>query len=202
MAETNPQSPASGQGQKVTEELKGDAKNLADTALKQGEAKAKDAKDHVGRTAHSVSSAMQTAADEMNKDDEAPDWLASAFANLAGEVDSLASRLKNKSPRELATETRRFARDNPTAFLAASAAAGFAAARFLRAGAEYHDEPGSVGSDDVAEFTPRVSDDLPDAERFSTTYASAPAEADRENEQTGGTTSTNFAPQASQGETG
>ena len=131
----------------VADDLKGDARDLKETATRQGEAKAAEEKDRVGRAAHSASSAMQTAADELQGDHRAPDWLASAFSSVAREVDGLASRLENKSPRELANETRRIARDNPSAFLAASAAAGFAAARFLRAGAEYHDDY-DVGQND------------------------------------------------------
>ncbi len=124
----------------VTEDLKGDARDLKDTAVKQGEAKVAQGKDQASRTARSASSAMQTAADELQNDDQAPAWLASAFSSVAREVDGLASRLQDKSPREIGNEARRFARHNPSAFLAASAAAGFAAARFLRAGAEYHED--------------------------------------------------------------
>lgn len=147
MAETLPNQSGNARQGDVAEDLKGDAHDLKATAVKQGEAQIGKQKDQVGRTAHSASSAMQTAADELQEDDQAPDWLASALSSVAREVDGLASRLQNKSPRELASETRRFARDNPSAFLAASAAAGFAAARFLRAGAEYHDDY-DVGSDD------------------------------------------------------
>ncbi len=139
----------------ATEELKHDAHDLKDTAAHQAEAKAKQGKARVSRTASSASSAMKTAADELRDDDDAPDWLASAFASVAREVEDLASHLKDRSPRELAGETRRFARDNPGAFLTASAAAGFAAARFLRAGAEYHDDY-DVG-DDRNETTGRTT---------------------------------------------
>lgn len=41
----------------------------------------------------------------------------------------------------------RFARENPGSFLAASAAAGFAAARFFRAGADHRNEPRESGDD-------------------------------------------------------
>ncbi|MXO86930.1 hypothetical protein GRI38_12920 [Altererythrobacter aurantiacus] len=140
MAETPSSTSQTTRKSDVAGEIKNDARDLKDTAVEQGEAKAAQEKDRVGRTAQSASSAMQTAADELRNDDQAPDWLASAFSSIAREVDGLASRLQDKSPRELASETRRFARDNPSAFLGASAIAGFAAARFLRAGAEYHDD--------------------------------------------------------------
>ena len=143
-----PLSESSGQNRPAAaDELKHDAENLKETARRQGEARTEQEKQRVGRAATSASSAMQTAADELREDNDAPDWLASAFSSVAREVDSLAHHLQNKSPRELAGETRRFARENPTAFLAASAAAGFAAARFFRAGAEYDDDY-KVGPDD------------------------------------------------------
>lgn len=81
----------------VADDLKDDARDLKETATRQGEAKAAEEKDRVVRAAHSASSAMQTAADELQGDDRAPDWLASAFSSVAREVDGLASRLENKS---------------------------------------------------------------------------------------------------------
>ncbi len=135
-------------GAEVRQELKGDAQKLKNTAEEQGEAKAREGKEQVAKTAHSASSAIDAAADKLRSDDDAPAWLASAFSSAAREIDDLASRLQDKSPRDIARETNRFGRENPTAFLAASAAIGFAAARFLRAGAEYHEgyDVGSSGS--------------------------------------------------------
>ncbi|WP_050784747.1 hypothetical protein [Erythrobacter sp. SD-21] len=147
MADRSISEPSGQNRSAAADELKHDAEDLKETARRQGEAKADQEKQRVGRAATSASSAMQTAADELREDSDAPDWLASGFSGVAREVDSLAHRLQNKSPRELAGETRRFARENPTAFLAASAAAGFAAARFFRAGAEYDDDY-DVGRDD------------------------------------------------------
>lgn len=133
----------------VTDELKQDAQGLKEAVMKHGEAQAEQGKERITAAASSASAAVQTAADQLRENDDAPDWLASAFMSVARQVNSMASRLQDKSPRELADETRRFAADNPTAFLFASAAAGFAASRFLRAGAEYHeDEAGSQGDDD------------------------------------------------------
>ena len=136
--------PSRGHAEK--EEMKADAKRLKQTAAKQGEAKAKEEKDAVGRVATSTSSAMQTAAEQLRDDSAAPDWFAVVLSGVAREMDRLASRLHDKSPRELAGETRRFAKDNPAGFLAASAATGFAGTRSLCAGTEYHDDI-DIGSD-------------------------------------------------------
>ena len=122
-------------------ELKGDAQRLGDTARDQAESKASQGKEQVTSTAHSASSAMSKAAEELRQDDNAPEWLASAVSGAARQIDDLANRLQDKSPRDIANETRKFAQQSPTAFLSASAIAGFAVARFLRAGAEYqHDD--------------------------------------------------------------
>lgn len=121
-------------------DIERDAHDLKETAKEQAAGRARQEKDRIASGARSASSAIQTAADEMRNDGDTPDWLASAFSSAARQVDDVARRVQDKSPRELAGETRRFARDNPTAFLAASAAVGFAAARFLRAGAEEHED--------------------------------------------------------------
>lgn len=120
-------------------ELKSGARDVKDSVTRQGEAKAEQGKRMVAGTASSAASALGDAAAGLREDSDAPDWLASGFSKAAKQIEDFAGRLENKSLRELAQETRRFARDNPTSFLAASAAVGFAAARFLRAGVEYDD---------------------------------------------------------------
>lgn len=163
-------------GAEVRDELKGDAQKLKNTAQEQGEAKAREGKEQVAKTAHSASSAIDAAADKLRDDDDAPAWMASAFSSAARELDDLASRLQDKSPRDIARETNRFGRENPTAFLAASAAIGFAAARFLRAGAEYHEDydvgSGGSGSSGTRNFR---SDGMTTGGRYSTFAPQAPA---------------------------
>src|SRR3546814_7390781 len=66
--------------------------------------------------------------------EDSPDWVRSLVRQTAGTVQNLADKLDNKSAGELTEEIRRFGRQQPAMFLAASAAAGFAAARLLRAG--------------------------------------------------------------------
>ena len=147
MPPTSSNSNGPGSGDDVRAELKGDAQRLKDTAQRQGEAQADRNKERVATTAKSASSAMSTAADELRNDENAPDWLASSVSSAARQVDELAGRLQDKSPRDIAHETSRFAREHPAAFLTASAAIGFAAARFLRAGSEYKDDGTGTGFD-------------------------------------------------------
>src|SRR3546814_18811215 len=59
------------------------------------------------------------------------DWSSDVCSS---DLQNLADKLDNKSAGELTEEIRRFGRQQPAMFLAASAAAGFAAARLLRAG--------------------------------------------------------------------
>lgn len=121
----------------VKEELSGDAQRLKDTAQQRAEQEANAQKGKATSAAHSTSSALGKAAEQLRKDDNAPSWLSSAFETTAREIDRFASGIENKDASELRRDVTDFARQSPTAFLAASALAGFAAARFMRAGSEY-----------------------------------------------------------------
>jgi hypothetical protein len=121
-------------------ELKGDASRLKDAARTQVERKAEQQKEGAARTAHSASAAIDAAAQGLRQDADAPQWLASAFSGAARQIDELANRLQHSSPRDIVTEINRFARQRPMAFLTASAAVGFAAARLTRAGLDYQHE--------------------------------------------------------------
>ena len=80
----------------------------------------------------SVSSAVESAAD--NLDPSTPAWLKSALQQGATQIQTLASSLEQKDSRELIGLVSNFARRSPLTFFAACAAAGFGAARILRAG--------------------------------------------------------------------
>ena len=121
----------------VRDELSQDASRLTQTATQRAEQAADSRKQQATTAAHSVSSAIDRAADALRKDDGAPDWLTKAFESTARQVESLAGSIEGKNVQDIRRDVTRFARENPLAFLAASAAAGFAAARFLRAGSEY-----------------------------------------------------------------
>ena len=121
----------------VGEDLSQDANRLAETAKDRARKEAETRKEQSVQAAHSASSALGKAAEEMEQEAEAPAWLSSAFRQAASGIDRIAGTLESRSTDQLAGDITRFARDNPAAFLTASAAAGFVAARFPRAGAEY-----------------------------------------------------------------
>jgi len=136
--------------QSVGAELSSDASRLAETARSKAAEQVEAGKGQATSAAKSVSSALERAAGDLEQDDNAPDWLSSAFRQTARRVDSFSSDLEGRSADDIGREVSRFARQNPTAFLAASAAAGFAAARFLRAGSRQHEanrysQPGGSG---------------------------------------------------------
>ena len=120
----------------VREELGQDAERLKDTAESRAKQEAETRKSQAARAAGSASSALESAADELGRDDDAPDWLASAVRQAAGSIDRMAGQMEGRNVDEIGHEVARFARSNPGTFLAASAAAGIAAARVLRAGAD------------------------------------------------------------------
>lgn len=136
----------------LREELSADASRLGDTARERAKEEAETRKQQVTQTARSASSALGKAADDLDRDDGAPSWLSSAFRQTAGGIERLAGDLEGRSPDDLARNLTRFARENPLAFLAGSAAAGFVAARFLKAGADYarehrYDPPAGAAGD-------------------------------------------------------
>ncbi|MEE4199312.1 hypothetical protein [Erythrobacter sp.] len=129
------------------QEIKQDAEALKDSAKQQAELQAERGRDKAVGAANSASSAIDTAADELRKDEDAPDWMAQMLSSAARQIQQVASELDGKSPQQMLASTQQFGRSNPATFLAASAAAGFAAGRFLRVGAEQHDDIDFVSSD-------------------------------------------------------
>lgn len=121
----------------VREEFGRDAERLKETAADRARQEAEKGKGQAARTAQSASSALRSAAGELENDDSAPAWLASAVRQTADKLGQLAGQVDNRSVDDIQQQVVRFARSNPATFLAASAAAGFAAARVLRAGADH-----------------------------------------------------------------
>ena len=115
-------------------ELRADAQQLTAKAKDRLHSEVDARKGAATEQAKSVSNAMQTAAGQL--DEGAPAWLKSAFEKGAEQIQRFADSIEQKDSRQLVSDAQTFARDNPGTFLAACAAAGFAAARVFRAGAE------------------------------------------------------------------
>jgi len=128
------QQPPTQGGGGASDELRSDAQHLGSSAANRIHSEVDARKDTAVDQAKSVSSAMQKTAGEL--DDSAPAWLKSAFQQGAQKIQQLADALQDKDSRELMHEAQDYARNNPGTFLAACAAAGFAAARVLKAGGE------------------------------------------------------------------
>ena len=122
------------------EELKHDAERLAASAKQTAENKAEQGRDSTVAAAHSTQSALDKAAEELRKDGDAPDWLASAMSSAGSKIGNLANEIDGKPPGEMVDAVRRYGRQSPGLFMLAAGAAGFAAGRFLRAGAEENDD--------------------------------------------------------------
>ena len=140
MTEATPPTFSNSSGSQTTslrEEVSGDAARLADTAKQRIDQAAEGQKQAVTGAARSATSAIGRAVSALREDDAAPEWLTKAFETTARQIESLAGSIEGKNVDDIRRNVTQFARQNPLAFLAASAAAGFAAARFLRAGSEY-----------------------------------------------------------------
>lgn len=144
------------------EELRSDVEQVTTTAANRLHSEMDSRKDDAASQAKSVSSAISRAAGEL--DEGAPAWLKSSFEQGAKQIQRFADVLEQKDSRQITEEVRSFARNSPGTFLAGCAAAGFAAARILKAGGE---QPAS-GRNEQATF--------PQADTFGTsTGATSPA---------------------------
>lgn len=141
-SQTKPGSEQSASG--VLDELKQDTGRLKDSLGARAKDEAETRKGEAVQVAGSASAALNAAADDLQHNPDAPDWMASALQQAARQIDRLAGHVGGRNIDDLGHEVAQFARHNPGAFLAASAAAGFAAARVIRAGADKqrHDQPG------------------------------------------------------------
>lgn len=138
----------------VRDELAQDAGRLKDTVAERARQEAESRKGEVVQVAGSASAALQSAAEDLQNNPDAPDWMATALQQAARQIDRLAGQVEGRSIEDLGSEVTRFARTNPGTFLAASAAVGFAAARVLRAGVDKqrHDQHG--GGLESPEYAP------------------------------------------------
>src|SRR5215213_1661541 len=115
-------------------ERRSDAQKIGASAANRLHSEVDARKGTAATEAKLVSSAMQRAAGEL--DEGAPQWIRSAFQQGADQIQRFAQTLEQRDSREILREVQSFARERPGIFLGACAAAGFAAARLLKAGAE------------------------------------------------------------------
>jgi len=158
----NEGSPGADSPSGVGDELKEDAGRLRHTIEDRAKQEAETRKGQAANVLGSASAALGNAADELERNADAPDWLASAVKQAAGKIDAMAGQIEGRNIDEIGRTVASFARQNPGAFLAASAAAGFAAARVLRAGIDKsheHHDGGSSGNQGGGEPTGGVWND-------------------------------------------
>ena len=122
-------------------ELRSDAKQVGNAAVNRLHSEVDARKSSAADQAKAVSGAIDRAASGL--DESAPAWLKSAFRQGAEQVQRFADTLEQKDSRQLVSEVSDFARSSPGTFLAGCAAAGFAAARLFKAGAEGSSQQGS-----------------------------------------------------------
>jgi len=114
-------------------DLRSDAQRLGSSAANRLHSEVEARKGQAVEQVKSVSSAVQNAAGQLGE--ESPEWLKSAIRGAGVQIQRFADTIEQKTSRELLHDVEGFARDNPVTFLAACAAAGFAAARIFKAGA-------------------------------------------------------------------
>jgi ElaB/YqjD/DUF883 family membrane-anchored ribosome-binding protein len=122
----------------TTTDLRADAQHIGEKAKDRIHSEVDNRKSTAVSQAQSVSSAIEQTAG--NLDENTPEWLKSALQQGAQKIQQFADSIEQKDSRQLVRDVQDFARNSPGTFLAACAAAGFAAARIFKAG-----EQGSQG---------------------------------------------------------
>lgn len=148
-SETTSAASSAANGSAFREELKHDADRLKGTIGERAKTEATTRIDQASQAMGSASSALEAAAEKLESNSDAPQWMASAIQQAARKMDGLAGQLAGRDLDDVGQEVTRFARHNPGTFLAVSAAAGFAAARVLRAGVDKkrHEQPSNAATD-------------------------------------------------------
>ncbi|WP_157001646.1 hypothetical protein [Paracoccus sp. S4493] len=149
MADEDPRTKSSGNS--TTESIKSEAteqaSRLAGSVKDEAKRYEKDLRSGIAERAESVAAGLRKAGSEIDPNSS----IATMFDRAAESVSSIADSLNETDPREMIDEVRNFARRQPGAFLGLSALAGFAAARFLRAGSTtssgFSEKKGIAGSD-------------------------------------------------------
>jgi hypothetical protein len=137
----------SGNDTSMGKELLTDAKGVGTTAVNRLHSEVDNRKGAAATQAKSVSTAIENVGQGL--DDNAPAWLKSAFTQGAQQVQKFADALEQKDSKQLVSGVTDFARQSPTTFLLACAAAGFAASRIFQAGAKGSSpsQPPRIGMD-------------------------------------------------------
>lgn len=165
----------------VKQELASDAKTLGAAARGKVEEQATAGKEQATQAARSTSSALNKAVDAMRDGNETPEWLTKGFERAAREIDKLAGSFEGKDMRAITGDVTDFARRSPVTFLGASAALGFVAARFLRAGSDYGahqpsgQQTGSTGGTDFGAGSYASTQGLSGQDDFAPSYGEQPS---------------------------
>jgi hypothetical protein len=114
--------------------LRSDAQQISTSAANRVHDEVDSRKDQAVTQVRSVSQALERATGGL--DEAAPAWIRSAFQQAASQIQRFAETLEQKDSRQMLGEIQSFARERPSVFLGACAAAGFAAARVFKAGGE------------------------------------------------------------------
>ena len=124
------------------EQAKSAAVSAADEARSYARNYAESQKSTAAEGVRDVSRALGDAADQL---DDRYGFVAGYIRDAAGEVDRVASSLKDRSVDDLFYSVESFARRQPTAFLGATVLAGFALARFIKSSARDDYETAGYG---------------------------------------------------------
>jgi len=123
----------SAQSQEVIGQAQAQAQNLVSTAREQATTQLTTQKARAADSLTTIVTALQAASQEVRNQNGGP--IADYIDSAAGQVDQIATALRDQDINQLLKTTEQFARRQPALFLAAAFAVGFAGTRFLKSSA-------------------------------------------------------------------
>ena len=118
------------QSQEVIGQTQAQAQNLVNTAREQATSQLTTQKARAADSLSTIVTALQAASQEVRNQNGGP--MADYIDSAAGQVDQIATALRDQDINQLLKTTEQFARRQPALFLAAAFALGFAGTRFLK----------------------------------------------------------------------
>ncbi len=110
------------------------ASHVLDQAKDHASSRVDEQKQNLASGMQAVAHAFQSMGEELRKKEQGPvaDYAAEIGQAIGGQVEQLASYLRDRDIKQLVAETENFARRSPALFLGGAFAIGFAASRFLK----------------------------------------------------------------------
>jgi hypothetical protein len=144
----------------IAREAQAKMSEIADDTTEQAKSFAEANKGKVATQISAFAGALNKAADELERSDQA--MVAGYAKDVARGIENMSTALRERGVDDLMQNVQQFARTQPAAFLGIAALAGFAASRFAKASASRASQSAGMRTDTGVESLAASSPSYPD----------------------------------------